>query len=225
MSVDAAPMGILGGTFDPVHNGHLRAALEALEALMLGEIRLIPCRHPPHRNRPVASPSQRLTMLEMAVAGQPGFVVDDRELKRDGPSYMVETLGSLRTQLGPDYPLCLLLGGDAFNGLPQWHRWRQIVRLTHLVVLQRPGHRLAETGVLADLVACHGCAHPQDLRTRAAGSILSHGITQQDISATRIRTLINEGRSPRYLLPESVWAFIREQGLYRSLSLTRCKGN
>lgn len=208
------PIGILGGTFDPVHFGHLRVALEALETLGLAEVRLLPCGQPPHREPPRAAASARRTMLELALAGQPGLRVDLRELERPGPSYMVDTLASLRAELGAA-PLCLLLGSDAFLGLPGWHRWQELPALAHLVVLHRPGASLVDVPPpLAALLAERQVHTPAALVARPAGAILQLAVTPLDISASAIRTLIGAGRSPRYLLPEVVWDYIRTQGLY-----------
>ncbi|MEZ5585335.1 MAG: nicotinate-nucleotide adenylyltransferase [Candidatus Competibacteraceae bacterium] len=215
MPQDMKPIGILGGTFDPVHYGHLRAALEVLEELGLAQIRFIPSRQPPHRNQPYATPEQRLTLLREAVAGQSGFVVDERELHRDGPSFMADTLLSLRAELGAQ-PLCLLLGMDAFNDLHHWHRWREIPDAAHIVVLYRPGYDLTHSQALGDLVMQRRIRHPHRLCEQPAGTILFQPITQLEISATRIRELLAQGRSPRYLMPDSVWHIIRDQGLYRS---------
>jgi nicotinate-nucleotide adenylyltransferase len=212
----ANPVGILGGTFDPVHHGHLRIALEVLEALDLAEVRFIPSRLPPHRGQPQATPAQRLALLRLAVAGQPGFIVDERELRRGGPSYMVDTLASLRAEVG-NTPLCLLLGRDAFNDLPGWHRWRNILEFTHLIVLERPGAAPTPPGELSQLLERCILDHPGALREKAAGGILIQPVTQLAISATRIRQLLAQGRSPRYLLPEAVLNCIHEQGLYRPL--------
>lgn len=131
-------IGLLGGTFDPVHHGHLRIALEAKEALGLTEVRFIPCRQPPHRGDASATAQQRLDLLRLACGDMPGFAVDTRELERPGPSYMVDTLASLRAERG-DEPLCLILGWDAFLGLPGWHRWQNLLDYAHLAVVQRPG--------------------------------------------------------------------------------------
>ncbi|MFO1432164.1 MAG: nicotinate-nucleotide adenylyltransferase [Candidatus Competibacteraceae bacterium] len=218
----ANPVGILGGTFDPVHNGHLRIALEVLEALELAEVRFIPCRLPPHRGQPQATPAQRLKLLRLAVAGQPGFVVDERELRREGPSYMVDTLASLRAEVG-NTPLCLLLGRDAFNDLPGWHCWRNILEFTHLIVLERPGAAPTPAGELNQLIERCRLDHPGALREKAAGGILIQPVTQLAISATRIRQLLAQGHSPRYLLPEAVWDAIREHGLYRLSVSSACK--
>ena len=134
----AKALGILGGTFDPIHYGHLRPAQEVLRALDLAEIRVIPAANPPHRRPPVATPEQRLRMVELAVAGVPGFTVDDREFRRGGPSYTVLTLESLRSEFG-ERPLCLLMGLDAFEGIETWHQWQRLPELAHFIVMTRPG--------------------------------------------------------------------------------------
>lgn len=210
------PVGILGGTFDPVHYGHLRAALELGEALDLAEVRLLPSSVPPHRPQPQASVAQRLAMLQLAVAGERALRVDTRELERSGPSYMVDTLRSLREELGPT-PVCLLLGVDAFLGLPGWYCWQELIGLAHLVVMHRPGWSLGSADAqLTALLAEHKADSASALAQSAAGRILLQPVTQLDISATALRELIAAGRSPRYLLPEAVWDYIRAQGLYRN---------
>ncbi len=212
-------IGIFGGTFDPVHFGHLRPALELFERLGLEELRLIPAGLPPHRRAPRADSSQRLEMLQRAVAGQPGFILDKREIERQGPSYMVDTLAELREELGGRRPLCLLLGMDAFLGLSSWHRWQEIPRLAHLVVSHRPGwlpeHLDDHGGPLAELAAGALVDDPQALRGSPAGRVFMQPVTQLDISSTRIRALIRQQKSPRYLLPDEVWAYIQEQRLYQ----------
>ena len=209
------PIGILGGTFDPVHFGHLRPALELLDKLELTEIRFIPAGQPPHRRQPAASAAQRLAMLERAIIGQPGFVLDDREMRRTGPSFMVDTLESLRTQFGTAQPLCLILGSDAFAELESWHRWDELLELTHLVVQSRPGTGLASPATLADMLKQRRLDTAAALRNRPGGGILLQTVTALEISATAIRQLLAEGHSPRYLLPEAVRCYIEESGLYR----------
>ncbi len=208
-------IGVLGGTFDPVHFGHLRPALELRETLDLAEVRLIPCGQPPHRKPPRATAAARLAMLELAVAEQAGLRVDSRELERPGPSYMVDTLASLRAEFGTT-PLCLLLGSDAFLGLPDWYRWQELPQLAHLVVMHRPGWELDDdlAAPLARLVAERRTDRPAALTAHPAGAILFAPVTALDISATAIRALIGAGRSPQYLLPATVWNHIRAQGLY-----------
>lgn len=207
-------IGILGGTFDPVHNGHLRIALELLQEVPLDEVRFIPCHIPPHRGGPVASARERLAMLELAVAGQPGFVVDKRELERPGLSYMVDTLASLREECG-NKPLCLIMGRDAFNGLDTWHCWRRLLDLSHIIVAYRPDVSEPLSPAIAGLLKTRQETDPQVLRRHPAGSILMWQVTRLAISATRIRKLVEAGRSPRYLVPDGVWSYLQKESLYR----------
>jgi nicotinate-nucleotide adenylyltransferase len=210
-----APMiGIYGGTFDPVHFGHLRAALEAAEQLGLDELRMLPAGQPPLRDAPQATAPQRLEMLRLAVAGRPGFTVDDRELRRDGPSFTVDTLDSLRAELG-SAPLVLCIGQDAANGLDRWHEWRRLFELAHLAVLRRPDAHSAYGDSLRREMLARRVDDPRVLRDAPAGKVLPLAITQLDISATAIRRLVAAGRSPDFLLPAAVAAYIRDHALYR----------
>ncbi len=212
-------IGIYGGTFDPVHFGHLRAALEVYQGLGLREMRLLPCYQPPHRAPPMADARARLTMLRSAVGTDTrGLVVDNREMRREGVSYMVDTLASLRAELS-DEPLCLVLGADAFLQLHRWHRWEEIIAQAHLVVTHRPGWTLAADAPNLDpaLVRLWRDCHADDVAELAAlpaGRILQFTITPLDISATCIRTMVTKGESPRFLVPDVVWNLIRLQGLY-----------
>jgi nicotinate-nucleotide adenylyltransferase len=195
-------IGILGGTFDPVHYGHLRPALDILQQLGLAQVRFIPNRLPPHRETPLLSDQQRAELVQLAIQDTPGFVLDERELLREGPSYMVDTLQSLKA----DYPhdtLCLIVGMDAFNGLPQWHRWQSILELCHIVVTRRPKEKLADFASQMPFSACF-CDQPKSLLQRPAGQILLQSVTQLDISASQIRRYLSRGQSTQYLLPETV---------------------
>ncbi len=210
-------IGVYGGTFDPVHFGHLRAALEVYQGLKLREMCLIPCYQPPHREPPVADARARLTMLRAAVGDDTeGLKVDNREMRREGVSYMVDTLAELREELG-DEPICLVLGADAFCQLHTWHRWQEILGLTHLVVTHRPGWTLDAGSLdpaLAQLWREARVKAGDALAAAPAGHILQFTVTALDISATRIRAMVARGESPRFLLPEKVWNLIRLQGLY-----------
>ena len=208
-------LGIFGGTFDPVHFGHLRPALEVKQALALDELRFIPCNVPPHRGVPVASASQRLSMLQLALEGVPGCVIDQRELQRTGPSYMVDTLASLRVEQG-HRPLCLIMGLDAFLGLDRWHQWQRLLELAHIVVTTRPGSRLPEHGEVVNLVNRCRSEDPSALRSSAAGLIYFQAVTQLDISATTIREAVRAKRDIHFLLPEAVRLYIEREGIYRS---------
>lgn len=211
------PVGILGGTFDPIHHGHLRLALELYEALDLKQVRLIPLATPPHRLAPIAPARLRLAMLEAAIGNEPALLADDRELRRQGPSYTVDTLSDLRRELA-DIPVCLLLGMDAFAALHTWHRWQQLIGLTHIVVASRSEAYLPVTGAVMDLFERHKTTDLQDLQRMPAGRIVLQPIPVLDISASRIRALIARGRNPRYLLPEPVIALINQHNLYRNLT-------
>ena len=216
-----APVGLLGGTFDPIHFGHLRLAEEARETLGLGQLRLIPAGEPPHRGTPRSPASDRLSMARLAVAGNPLLAVDDIEIRHEGPSYSVLTLTRLREQLGDTRPLVLLLGADAFEGLATWHRWTEIFDLAHVAVANRPGyapHGRRWPDVLSpDLAeACRGrvLKHPGELRAAPAGGILPFDMTPLAISATLIRDLLHHGHSARYLLPDPVLDYIAARQLY-----------
>ena len=204
-------VGLLGGTFDPVHFGHLRSAVEVCEQLQLDELRLIPSARPPHRGMPGATAAQRLRMVELALGQGGGLQVDDRELQRERPSYTVETLESLRQELGSDVALFMVLGWDAFCGLPSWHRWESLLELANLVVLQRPDYDLEVPEVLKDLLAARIADQPE----RSHGQIICLSQTPLAISATHIRTLVGSGASPRFLLPDAVLDYIENEGLYR----------
>ncbi|WP_017937517.1 nicotinate-nucleotide adenylyltransferase [Zestomonas thermotolerans] len=208
-------IGIFGGTFDPVHIGHLRSALEVAELFRLDELRLIPSARPPHRGTPQVSAEQRLAMVELAVAGVPPLMVDDRELKRDRPSYTIDTLESLRAELGSEVQLFLLVGWDAFCGLPSWHRWEELLRHCHILVLQRPDAGNEAPEALRDLLAARTVNDPLSIEG-SAGQIGFVWQTPLAVSATQIRRLRAEGRSVRYLVPDSVLAYIHAHGLYRA---------
>lgn len=207
------PIGIFGGTFDPLHYGHLRTAFELLQALKLTEVRFMPAGNPPHRDQAVASAEVRLRMVKAAIEGQPGFIVDDREIRREGPSYSVDTLVTLRAE-HPDRSLCLIVGMDAFLGLPKWYQWREILQLAHLVVAHRPGWRAPSQGPLGELLVDRGTGRVDDLHEARAGCIYIHAVTQLEISSTELRTLIASGRDPRFLMPDAVRKIILDSQCY-----------
>jgi nicotinate-nucleotide adenylyltransferase len=208
-----APIGLFGGTFDPIHYGHLRTAFELWQALGLDEVRFMPTGNPPHRDQTHATAENRLAMVKAAVAGQSGFVVDDREVRRGGVSYSVDTLTQVRAE-HPDRSLCLLLGMDAFLGLPNWHRWRELFDLAHVIVAHRPGWKAPTMGPLGEVMVDRGTGGIRDLHEKPAGRIYVHAVTQLEISSTELRQLIVAGQDPRYLVPEEVRRLIRETGCY-----------
>jgi len=208
-----AAVGIFGGTFDPVHYGHLRAALEAREMLELEDFRLLPAGTPPHRSNTVASGTHRLAMLRLAVAAYSGIKVDDREVRRAGNSYMADTLSEIRDETG-ESPLLLLIGQDAANALDSWHQWRTIFDLAHLVIMRRPESRIAWSGELQNQMERRQARDPKQLGGRTAGLVLPLEVTQLAISSTGIRNQLLAGRSPRFLLPDTVIDYIRQNKLY-----------
>ena len=209
------PIGVFGGTFDPIHYGHLRSAFEMRQALRLEEVRFIPCGDPPHRDATLAGAALRFRMVQVAIAGQEGFVSDDRELRRDGPSYSIDTLTDLRAEF-PMRSLGLILGMDAFLGLPKWHRWDEILDTAHIVVAHRPGWRAPDIGPLGELIAEHGTHRVDDLHEATHGHIHIHAVTQLEIASTEIRELVANGRDPRFLMPDAVRDVIEETGVYMS---------
>jgi nicotinate-nucleotide adenylyltransferase len=206
---------LMGGTFDPVHIGHLRSAWEAAR-LLDATVRLMPAPVPPHRPQPLASAEHRLRMLEIAVAAVPVLQVDDRELRRSGPSYSVDTLIELRAELGPDRPLALIVGADAFAALPSWSRWLQLFELAHIVVLNRPGaaSMLDWPDSLRAEVARRHCDAPAHLHTVPAGQVFALAVTPLAISATAIRESFVRGETPHWLVPAEVLAYIESERLY-----------
>lgn len=202
-------IGLLGGTFDPIHFGHLRTALDVAEQLNLDHVRLIPSARPPHRIEPHASPEQRLTLLQLAIKGNEQFIVDDREIHREGESYTVDTLLSLRRDL-PDNPLFLLMGTDAFAGIKTWSRWQQLLDLAHIVVMQRPNEKITMPSEYQDDIAKAGD------EALAFGKIWPVNVTQLAISATEIRAKIARKKSVQYLLPDASIQLINMLGLYQT---------
>lgn len=216
---DRAPLGIFGGTFDPVHLGHLRLAEEAAEALELACVRWIPAGWPAMRGAPRVAAAQRLEMVRLAIAGNPRFELDSAEVEAAQPSYTVPTLERLRQNpsIGSERPLVLLVGADAFAGMVGWHRWESLFELAHISVAHRPGYPV-EAGalppVLAEVFRARLSTDAADLKAAPAGRIATFAMTQLDISATKIRALLSKGRSTRYLLPDPLIAHIRQHHLY-----------
>jgi nicotinate-nucleotide adenylyltransferase len=207
-------IGIMGGTFDPVHFGHLRAAVEVKEVLALDELRLVPCREPPHRPMPVAAADMRLLMLKRAISNEPGLLVDSRELERSDPSYTVETLHSMRKDF-PSEKLGLILGIDAFRGLQSWYRWQELPKLAHFIVLHRPGYLPKIPEALSRLNLFRFLERAEDFKEYATGCVVFQKVSQLEISSTAIREIIRQNKNPRFLLPDPILEIILEQHLYR----------
>jgi len=201
-------LGILGGTFDPVHHGHLRLAIEVLERLGLDEVRLLPTATTNLRDTPTASPAQRLAMLESALV--PGLVADDREIRRGGRSYTIDTLIEMRQEL-PQASFYFVLGADAWNALPRWHRWQELLDYANLVIATRPGVTLTD---IPELAAAR-CETLAEFRAARAGRVLVLPIPRLPISSTDIRARLHAGHRVDYFTPAAVVALIDREGLYR----------
>ncbi len=220
--MSTSPIGILGGTFDPVHHGHLRIAQEALEQCDLAQVRFVPCGTPPHRPAPKAEAKSRWEMVRLALNGHPDFQVDVHELFRTDPCYTVDTLTALRVEIGTQQPLCLILGGDAFLQLHTWHEWKRLFELAHIVVLQRAGGP-----PLGNAMNEADAALQAEYRARLApgasalheapnGAIFVADMPALEISSTDIRRRCAEGKSIRYLVPDAVANYINIHQLYRT---------
>jgi len=212
--MSSSPIGILGGTFDPIHNGHLRLAVEALEQCHLREVHFIPCGTPPHRSAPHASAADRLHMVQFAVHSNPAFLADQRETYRTDACYTVNTLTELRNEYGSQQSLCLLLGSDAFAQLDTWHQWRELFGLAHIVVMQRPGQPLGNTLAKADPALLQEytarlAPSPKALHEIPFGHIVVLNIPALEISSTDIRKRCVEGKDIHSLVPDSVAHFIQ----------------
>ncbi len=204
-------IGIFGGTFDPVHLGHIQMALEAKKSLALDEVRLLPCHQPPHRDTPQLSSEQRLHLLQLATAGIEGLLIDGRELKRDKPSWTVDTLEDLRSEYGADISMTLLMGADAFSGLTNWHRWQELPKLAHIAVLQRPEYELPDAGVLSQWLAgstgsnrvgaINNAEKVERIHQQASGIVIAISQPEIDLSATGIRRQLSAGILPDGLAP------------------------
>jgi nicotinate-nucleotide adenylyltransferase len=207
------PFGVFGGMFDPIHYGHLRAAHELYEQLSLEAVGFFPAGDPPHRAAPLADANTRLAMVRAAVADDARFVVDDRELRRGGPSYTILTLEELRAERGAQ-PLVLILGMDAFAGIGSWHRAGDLVALAHLAVAQRPGATPPSDGLAAELLRERRAASAAELATSPAGRVHVCENTRLDLSSSAVRAVIASGRDPRYLMPEAARRIILGTGSY-----------
>lgn len=209
-------IGLLGGTFNPIHFGHLRMAQELADALKFSELRFIPSANPPHKAVPTVSAQQRAEMVQLAIADNPLFKLDTRELSRQGASYTIDTLISLREELGENVSLCLIMGSDAFSKLDSWHRWDELLNYCHIVLVQRPNNQ-SQTKLSDQLTAFlsdHYTENSDDLIEKSAGYIHMQQITAQDISATKIRKMLASGNTVKYLVPEQARTYIKQLHLY-----------
>ncbi len=206
-------IGLLGGTFDPVHNGHLHVAKSVLNLLPLDEIRLLPCYQPVHRAQPQASPEDRLAMLKLACDDLPKITVDEHEIKRAGPSYMIDTLRELKSENSHSH-YCLILGQDAFSGFHLWQKWQTILDYCHLIIVTRPHSSNEYTDPLKTLIIDHRTDQIIDLTQDSSGKIVFCSIPALDVSATQLRLQLSKKNCDTTIIPAKVCKYIEEHHLY-----------
>ncbi|ADI28969.1 nicotinate-nucleotide adenylyltransferase [Methylotenera versatilis] len=213
-------IGLLGGTFNPIHFGHLRMAQELADSLSLSAVKFIPSANPPHKPPPQVSSEHRSAMVQLAITGNSQFQFDGRELSRAGASYTVETLESLRDEFGDSASLILIMGSDAFTKLNTWHRWQELIQLCHIALVQRPASTNKEslTKELETFLHNHYTEHVEDLHESSAGLITMQAITPLEISSTAIRQALQLKHSARYLMPENVLDYIAAKQLFSAVS-------
>ena len=214
-SVKVSGLAIMGGTFDPVHNGHLRTAVEILDRYHYSNLKLIPCFQPVHKDRPSVLPQHRLDMARLAISGDARLSVDSREIDREGPSYSIDTLRDLREEIGPDESLIMVLGMDSFLSLPTWHKWQQIIKYAHLLVGSRPGWEPDLISELSGFCENYRAASSHELQCAPSGRVWFETLTPLGISSSMIRALARKNESIAYLLPEPVQKYIEQHQLYR----------
>lgn len=207
------PLALFGGTFDPVHLGHIAIALEIQQAYRLGDIYFVLNSQPVHRTEPHATVAERLAMLTLALQNHPSLKIDDSEIQRRGPSYTIDTLEAMRIKF-PKTPFCFILGLDAWLGFTNWHRYEEILKYSHLIIATRPQYVLPQSGQLAELLKLHQTTNPLDLQTSLSGKIIFHATSAIDISATEIRQKIARGENPQSWLAPSVYDYIVQHHLY-----------
>ena len=205
-------VGAFGGTFDPVHNGHLRMAVEVKERLLFDRMFIVPSASPPLKDQTTGA-GHRLKMLQLALQSSESLQVDAREFQREGRSYTVDTLAELRQQLGNEASLVWCIGTDTLVTLSSWHQWQQLTDHAHLLVMARPGWPLPEKGEVAEWIKGRLTA-PESLSLRPSGGVAVVELTQLEISSSAVRELIAKGHSAEFLVPDSVWHYIKAEGLY-----------
>jgi len=210
-------IGVYGGTFDPIHLGHINAAREIQQTLCMKEVRMVLSARPPHRVQPKLSMERRFELLTLATKSETKLVADDCEMLRSGPSYMVDTLFEFK-QNQPRKSWALILGMEAFNGITRWHRWPDLLNLAHIVVTDRAGFDNQWDVSVTDVVDKHQTFDKAELKKLTHGKIYRQDVTPIDISATQIRAIVQQGQSAKHLLPLAVWAEICNKNLYTKVN-------
>jgi nicotinate-nucleotide adenylyltransferase len=214
-SDNSMAVAIFGGTFDPIHNGHLTIASELAQLLDVNEVRLVPCAYPPHRGEPNVDTEHRRAMLATALSHTNApLIIDDIELRRSAPSYSIDTVKLLRKDIGADVPLFMCIGMDALSELDSWHQWQQILDFCHIAVSSRPGYKHPDAGPLSEWIACHRSDDLSATQRKPSGCIYFCELSMLDISSTNIRVKLGKGDKVDLMLPDSVISYIQKNRLY-----------
>ncbi len=216
-----SPICILGGTFDPVHRGHLKIALSIHHILKPQALLLLPCANPPHRTPTLATASQRLTMLKQAIQPYPQLSIDYTEFsaaQAQIPNYTYNTLQTLRKHYPKPRPICLIIGTDAFLSFQHWYCWKKIIELTHLILVTRPNHPLQLSPNMQTWLVAHQCSTHQDLCHNPNGKIWLSKTHAINISSSDIRARIQQKKKYAHLIPYQVEKYIKVNSLYQKLA-------
>lgn len=205
----------MGGTFDPIHHGHLRSAVDILDYFQFKTLRLIPCYQPVHKGEPSVSAEQRLKMVELGIQLDARLSVDAREILREGPSYSIDTLIQFREELGAEEPLIMVVGMDSFLSLPTWARWQELLNVAHILVISRPGWEPNLISTLESFYEKHRAKSAAELQCAPAGKIWMQSFTSLAISSSQVRNLCRQNASIAYLVPETIQRFIEAHSLYK----------
>ncbi len=206
---------IFGGSFDPIHLGHINTTLTVSAHFAFDKLLFLPCKQPVLKNATVASAEQRIEMLQLAISPYQNFDIDTREIKRDGPSYMIDTLKSFREEYGPHLSLTLILGMDAFTSLPKWHQFKDILKFSHLLVLKRPGAKLPSS-ILTRLLTRHQVFDKRELFTSSHGSIFFFDAGHYIISSSEIRKKINLGEDISNEVTTEINQYLMQRKIYHN---------
>ncbi|WP_231870766.1 nicotinate-nucleotide adenylyltransferase [Marinomonas aquimarina] len=206
---------VMGGTFDPIHHGHLRSAVDILDYFQFKTLRLIPCYQPVHKGEPSVSAEQRLKMVELGIQADTRLSVDAREILREGRSYSIDTLIQLREELGQEESLIMVVGMDSFLSLPTWARWQELLDVAHILVISRPGWEPDFISTLESFYEKHRAESAAELQCAPAGKIWMQSFTPLAISSSQVRNLCRKNASIAYLVPETIQRFIEAHSLYK----------